>query len=128
MSFIELLDFIIYQHLNKRTKILPFATSQIAIYATSLIMFALPISKPRFKSIIFIKIALKFRKTQNFGALGAPPVPPAAGVKAPRPLLDSGGWGLRPQTLKTGPPLRISGYAPARTTGWESLLWACYHY
>ena len=30
MSFIELLDFIIYQYLNKRTKILPFATSQIA--------------------------------------------------------------------------------------------------
>ena len=45
VSFIELLDFIIYQHLNKRTNILPLATS--------LIMFALPISKPRFNSIIF---------------------------------------------------------------------------
>ena len=30
VSFIELLDFIIYQYLNKRTKILPFTTSQIA--------------------------------------------------------------------------------------------------
>ena len=30
VSYIELLDFIIYQHLNKRTKILPLATSQIA--------------------------------------------------------------------------------------------------
>ena len=30
VSFIELFDFIIYQHLNKRTNILPLATSQIA--------------------------------------------------------------------------------------------------
>ena len=30
VSFIELLDFIIYQYLNNRTKILLFATSQIA--------------------------------------------------------------------------------------------------
>ena len=29
VSFIELFDFIIYQHLNKRTKVLPLATSQI---------------------------------------------------------------------------------------------------
>ena len=29
-SFIELFDFIIYQHLNKRTAMLPLATSQIA--------------------------------------------------------------------------------------------------
>ena len=30
VSFIQVLDFIIYQHLNKRTNILPLATSQIA--------------------------------------------------------------------------------------------------
>ena len=30
LSFIELFDFVIYQHLNKRTKILPLATFQIA--------------------------------------------------------------------------------------------------
>ena len=30
VSFIELFDFIIYQHLYKRTNILPLATSQIA--------------------------------------------------------------------------------------------------
>ena len=30
LSFIEVFDFIIYQHLNKRTNILPLATSQIA--------------------------------------------------------------------------------------------------
>ena len=30
VSFIELFDFTIYQHLNKRTNILPLATSQIA--------------------------------------------------------------------------------------------------
>ena len=64
---------------------------------------------------------------QNFRALGlrpqtpvssaaggfAPtPQPPAAGGFALRPPLASGGWGLRPQTPKTAPPLRISGYAP----------------
>ena len=43
------------------------------------------------------------KKTQNFRALGAPPPDPRA----------SGGWGRRPQTPKTAPPLRISGYAPA---------------
>ena len=43
----------IYQHVNKRTKILPIATPTQPIYATSLIMFALPISMPRFKSINF---------------------------------------------------------------------------
>ena len=40
MSFVELFDFIIYQHLNKRTKILPLATSQIAHLCNQLIMFA----------------------------------------------------------------------------------------
>ena len=30
VSFIEVFDFIIYQHLNKRTKILPLATVQVA--------------------------------------------------------------------------------------------------
>ena len=30
VSFIELFDFVIYQHLNKRTKILPLATFQMA--------------------------------------------------------------------------------------------------
>ena len=76
-------------------------------------MFALPISKPRFKSIIFfIKIALKLsyfgKKMPNFWALGAQPqtpVLPAAGGFAPRPPLASGGWRLRPQTLKTAPPI-----------------------
>ena len=43
------------------------------------------------------------KKMQNFQALGAPPPDPRA----------SGGWGLCPQTPKTAPPLRISGYAPA---------------
>ena len=41
---------------------------------------------------------------QNFRALGAPP--------PDLQPLASGGWGLRPQTHKQPPPLRISGYAP----------------
>ena len=44
---------------------------------------------------------------QRLGALPPNPQPPA-----PRPLLASGGWGLRPQTPILAPPLRISGYAP----------------
>ena len=40
---------------------------------------------------------------QNFWALLAPPPD----------LRASSGWGLRPQTLKTAPPMRIFGYAPA---------------
>ena len=51
----------------------------------------------------------------NFRAPGAPPadpMPPPAGGFAPRFPLASGGWGLRPQTPKSAPPLRISGHAP----------------
>ena len=49
---------------------------------------------------------------QRLGALPPNPQPPATGGFAPRPLLASGGWGLRPQTPILAPPLRISGYAP----------------
>ena len=56
-------------------------------------MFALPISKPRFKSIIFYqnspKIVIFAKKMQNFQALGAP---------LPDPQIST--------------PLRISGDAP----------------
>ena len=45
-------------------------------------------------------------------ALPPNPQPPAAGGFAPRSPLASGGWGLRPQTPKQPPPLRISVYAP----------------
>ena len=72
------------------------------------------------KVLFFIKIALKLsyfcKEMQKFQALGAlppDPVPPAAGGFAPRPPLASGGWGLHPQTLKTAPLFRISGYVPA---------------
>ena len=105
--FIEVFGFIIYQHLNKRTKF--FTISHLPnsnIYATSLIMFALPISKPRFKGIIFfIKLGLKLscfcKKNAKFssaggsaprspciwrlGALPPNPLPLAAESFAPRP-------------------------------------------
>ena len=69
-------------------------------------MLALPISKPRFKRIIFNqnnpKIKLFLQKNAKF----LPPNPnPRLGF-APNPQR------LRPQTPKTAPPLRISGYAP----------------
>ena len=95
VSFTELFDFIIYQHLNKKTNILPLATFQIAHLChqfMSLIMFALPVSKKRFKSIIFNqnspKIKLFFQKNAKFlNAGGGAPDPRA-----------SGGWDLCPQT------------------------------
>ena len=82
-------------------------------------MFALPISKLRFKAFICNqnspKMNLFLQKTQNFLALGAPPHNPRA----------SSGWGLCPQTPHWPPlaresaprppkqphPLRISDYA-----------------
>ena len=53
----------------------------------------------------------------RLGALPPNPQPPAAGGFAPRPPLAPGGWGLRPQTPQTAPPLQISGYAPGRSQG-----------
>ena len=74
-------------------------------------MFALPISKPRFKSIIsFIKIALKlsyfWKKMLNFQALGAPPPGPGA----------SGGWGLCPQTPRPPKQPPHCQFLPTRLT------------
>ena len=58
-------------------------------------MFALPISMPRFKSIIFYqnkpKIKLFLQKNAKFSSAGAS-APSAPGPQA------SDGWGLRPQT------------------------------
>ena len=53
-------------------------------------MFALPISKPRFKSSIFNqnspKMKLFLQKNAKFSSAGgSAPVPPAAGGFAPRP-------------------------------------------
>ena len=50
-------------------------------------------------------------------------MPPAAGGFSPK-LTDSSCWGLRPQTPKTAPPLRISGYAPGSHKGY--VLFVCY--
>ena len=78
----------------------------------SLIMFALPISKQRFKSIIFFnqnspKMKLFLQKKckifERWGLRLQTPVLPAAGGFAPRPPLVSGGWGLSPQTPKHSP-------------------------
>ena len=80
MSFIEQQNFMIYLQVNKRTAMLSLATSHIAHLCNQLNHVALPISMPRFKSIIFIKIAPKFsyfcKKLRNFLALGASPRTP----------------------------------------------------
>ena len=59
---------------------------------------------------------------RRLGALPPNPQPPAAGGIAPRPPLASGGWGLRPQTPQTAPPLRISGYAPDRKQAFKQWI------
>ena len=61
---------------------------------------------------LFLQKNAKFSSLRRLGALLPDPQSPAAGGFAPRPSLVSGGWGLRPQTPQTAPPLRISGYAP----------------
>ena len=69
------------------------ATFHMAIYAISLIMFALPISMPRFKSINFYqnspKIKLFLQKNAKFfvcwGLFPQTPVPAAAGGFPPPP-------------------------------------------
>ena len=79
-------------------------------------MFALPISIPRFKSIIFYqnspKIKLFLEELKNFRALGGSasqtPVPPAAGRFAST-TPASGGWGLCPQAPNS---LRLLGASP----------------
>ena len=108
MSFIELFDFIFYQHLNKRTNILPLATSQIAHLCHQLNHVAVPISKPRFKSVIFNQNSPKMKLfLQKKGKIFETLVPPAARDSASRPRA-SGGWGLCPQP----PSLRRLGALP----------------
>ena len=55
----------IYQHVNKRAKILPLATFHIAHLCKQFNQFkqliALPISKPRLKSIIFHQLSPKVK-------------------------------------------------------------------
>ena len=71
------------------------------------------------KVLFFTKIALKWsyfcKKMQNFRALGAPP---------PDLRASGGSCGLRPQTPKIAPSLRISGYAPGSRKG-NVLLVCC---
>ena len=101
----------VYQHVKKRAKILPLATFHIAHLCKQFNQFALPISMPRFKSIIFYqynpKIKLFLKKKckifKRWGLRPQTPVPPAAGGFAPRPPIASGSWGLCPQTPKTAP-------------------------
>ena len=106
MSFIELFDFIIYQHQTRELTFYHQPPPKYPIYATSLIMFALPISKPRFKSIIFNqnspKIKLFLQKNAKFSS---------AGGSAPRPPCLRR-LGALPPDPQNSSPLRISGYAP----------------
>ena len=73
----------IYQHVSKKTKILPLATSHIAHLCNLFNHVCTTISMPYFKSINFYqnipKIFSFCKKCKIFGVLGAPPqttVPP----------------------------------------------------
>ena len=91
MSFIKLFDFIIYQHLNKRTKILPLVTSQIAHLCKKALFFYQNSSKIK----LFLQKNAKFSSAggsaprppclRRLGALPPNPQAPTAGGFAPRP-------------------------------------------
>ena len=93
VSFYELYDFMIYQHVNKRAKNLSLATFHIAHFCKHSIRFALPISMPRFKSINFYqnspKIKLFLKKkckiVKCWGLRPQTPAPPVAGNFPPDP-------------------------------------------
>ena len=87
----------IYQHVHKKTKILPLTTSYIAhFFATSLIIFSLQISMPRLKCINFYQNSLKLgyfcQKMQNLLCFGG---------SAARPR-SSRGWRFCSQTPAFG--------------------------
>ena len=86
----------IYQHVNKRTKILPRAFAHIAHLCNQLNRVSAASSMPRFKSINFIKnLELSyFVKNCKFFVLGAKP---------PDPRISSGGWEFRPQAPNIHP-------------------------
>ena len=117
VSFIELLDFIIYQHQTRELTFYHKPPPKYSIYATSLIMFALPISQPRLKALFWIKIALKWRyfckKNAKFSN---------AGGSAPRSLCFRR-LGTSPPDPQNSPPFRISGYAPRSHKG--HVLFVC---
>ena len=110
----------IYQHIKKRTKILPLANSHSRFYATGLIMFALPISIPRYKSIFFYlnspKIKLFLQKNAKLSS---------AGGSDPKPQCLRRLVAL-PQTLKTAPSLQISGDRQQDVKGFILFKKACY--
>ena len=95
MSFIELFDFIIYQHLNKRTNILPLATSQNSPFMPPVssclhCQFLSHVLKALFFNRNSPKIKLFLQKNAKFSS---------AGGSAPRPLC------LRHQTSQTAPSI-----------------------
>ena len=82
-SFLKLWNFVIYQLANKRIEILPLAISYIAPLCNQFnYVFALLVSTPLLKALIFIKIDLKLsyfcKKLQNFKIFKLPKQPPIA--------------------------------------------------
>ena len=91
VSFIELFDFIIYQHLNKRTNILPLATSQIAhlCHQFNLVCpanFLSHVLKALFFNQNSPKMKLFLQKNAKFSSAGgSAPKPPASGGPPKQP-------------------------------------------
>ena len=98
----------IYQHVNKRAKILPLATFHIAHLCKQFNQVCTTNFYATFKSIIFYqyspKIKLFLKKKckifKRWGLRPQTPVPPAAGGFAPRPPIASGCWGPPPRLPK----------------------------
>ena len=98
----------IYQHVNKRAKILPLATSRIAHLCEQFNQVCTTNFYATFRSIIYYqygpKIKLFLKKNAKFSS---------AGGFAPTPPIASGSWGLCSYTPTKDRQLRIFGYAPA---------------
>ena len=122
MSFIELQNFVIYQHVNKKTTMVSLATFHIAHKCNQLNHLTL---RCQFlchvlKTVFSIKIALKLsyfckkkcKIFQHWGLRPQTPVPPAAGSFAlpPYPHWSPAAGGSAPRA-RISPLLQISGYA-----------------
>ena len=99
MSFIELYDFIIYQHLNTRTKILPLATSRLA-YLYNYFNHAYTVN--------FKRVARNSQWGSVLGVWG----------RSPSRCRPMGVWGRSPQLPEAG-VLRAKPSAAGGTGVWE---------
>ena len=112
VNFIEQYDLIIYQHLNKRTKILPLATSQIAHLCNQVNHVCTANFCHVLRALLHQnspEIRLFLQKNAKFlSAGGSAPVPPLAGALPPDPYYPLSNGSSAPRPPKQSPPPKIN--------------------